>query len=191
MKTAKKILKVIGIVFAVSIGLFVLLLVIVGTGSNKNTKKKAQAPTAEPELLIAPAADNVPTRMPTSTPYGNDIYVTLTAIVANRQAAPTPTVFQAVRNAAPPVYDGNNNLLGYVGDATATPVYAAPVQTVFCLNIKGNVNWNGEYIYHCPHWRDYDITTIVPGEGDRYFCTEEEAKAAGFREARYSHGSCR
>ena len=56
--------------------------------------------------------------------------------------------------------------------------------------IKGNVNSNGECIYHCPNWRDYDKTDMIPAEGDTWFCTEAEAKAAGFRAARYAHGIC-
>lgn len=47
--------------------------------------------------------------------------------------------------------------------------------------IKGNVNSGGELIYHMPGWRDYERTTIKLEEGDRWFCTAEEAVAAGFR----------
>lgn len=47
--------------------------------------------------------------------------------------------------------------------------------------IKGNVNSKGELIYHAPGWRDYNRTDVKPEEGDRWFCTEAEAQAAGFR----------
>lgn len=47
--------------------------------------------------------------------------------------------------------------------------------------IKGNVNSKGELIYHMPGWRDYNRTDIKPEEGDRWFCTPEEAQNAGFR----------
>ncbi|MFN8440618.1 MAG: thermonuclease family protein [Caldilineaceae bacterium] len=47
--------------------------------------------------------------------------------------------------------------------------------------IKGNVNSKKDKIYHMPGWRDYKRTNINPNEGDRWFCTEEEALAAGFR----------
>lgn len=47
--------------------------------------------------------------------------------------------------------------------------------------IKGNVNSSGDKIYHAPGFRDYDKTDIKLEEGDRWFCTEEEARAAGFR----------
>jgi hypothetical protein len=49
-----------------------------------------------------------------------------------------------------------------------------------CL-IKGNVNSKGDRIYHVPGWRDYERTNVKPEEGDRWFCTEDEAMAAGFR----------
>ncbi|MEZ4705781.1 MAG: SH3 domain-containing protein [Caldilineaceae bacterium] len=47
--------------------------------------------------------------------------------------------------------------------------------------IKGNVNSRGDKIYHAPGFRDYEKTDVKPEEGDRWFCTEEEARAAGFR----------
>lgn len=47
--------------------------------------------------------------------------------------------------------------------------------------IKGNVNSEGERIYHMPGDRDYRRTDIKPEEGDRWFCTQAEAEAAGFR----------
>jgi hypothetical protein len=48
-------------------------------------------------------------------------------------------------------------------------------------NIKGNVNSKKDHIYHIPGWRDYNKTNVKPEEGDRWFCTEAEAVAAGFR----------
>ena len=48
-----------------------------------------------------------------------------------------------------------------------------------CL-IKGNINSRGERIYHVPGSKWYARTRInKPGE--RWFCTEEEAIAAGWR----------
>ena len=60
--------------------------------------------------------------------------------------------------------------------------------TATCIKIKGNTNSNGERIYHCPSWRDYDKITMK--SGDKWFCTESEAKSAGFREPEYPHGPC-
>ncbi len=47
--------------------------------------------------------------------------------------------------------------------------------------IKGNVNSSGERIYHSPGGSFYERTDIKPEEGDRWFCTSQEAVEAGFR----------
>jgi len=51
--------------------------------------------------------------------------------------------------------------------------------------IKGNVSVaTGERIYHMPGQEYYDATIITPDKGERWFCTEAEALAAGWRRAR-------
>jgi len=49
--------------------------------------------------------------------------------------------------------------------------------------IKGNISSNGR-IYHVPGSTHYDQTVIDTGKGERWFCTEEEAIAAGWRAPR-------
>jgi methylphosphotriester-DNA--protein-cysteine methyltransferase len=49
--------------------------------------------------------------------------------------------------------------------------------------IKANVSASGR-IYHRPGQRDYAATRINPARGEAFFCTEPEARAAGFRPAR-------
>lgn len=49
--------------------------------------------------------------------------------------------------------------------------------------IKGNISASGR-IYHLPQNRDYEATRINEAEGERWFCTEAEARAAGWRPAR-------
>lgn len=51
-------------------------------------------------------------------------------------------------------------------------------------NIKGNVNTRGERIYHVPGQRYYDETVIAASHGERWFCSEKEAKAAGWRKSK-------
>lgn len=52
-----------------------------------------------------------------------------------------------------------------------------------CL-IKGNISFDtGEKIYHLPGQKSYETTTIDPSYGERWFCTEAEAQAAGWRKA--------
>jgi len=48
--------------------------------------------------------------------------------------------------------------------------------------IKGNISSNGQ-IYHVPGTRDYDMTRIDTSKGERWFCSEDEARAAGWRAA--------
>lgn len=50
--------------------------------------------------------------------------------------------------------------------------------------IKGNISKSGERIYHMPGQRYYDQTTIDPDKGERWFCTEEEAQANGWRKSK-------
>jgi hypothetical protein len=38
------------------------------------------------------------------------------------------------------------------------------------------VNAKGEGIYHLPGDRDYEDTRIDPSKGERWFCSEDEAK---------------
>ncbi|HET8728848.1 MAG TPA: thermonuclease family protein [Alphaproteobacteria bacterium] len=47
--------------------------------------------------------------------------------------------------------------------------------------IKGNIARDGERIYHVPGGRWYDPTGIDTGRGERWFCSEAEAQAAGWR----------
>ena len=51
-------------------------------------------------------------------------------------------------------------------------------------DIKGNISASGEHIYHVPGQRYYDVTRISPGKGERWFCSEAEARAAGWRRSR-------
>jgi endonuclease YncB( thermonuclease family) len=50
--------------------------------------------------------------------------------------------------------------------------------------IKGNINGDGEKIYHVPDSSSYRSTEIDEGRGERWFCTEREARAAGWRAPR-------
>ncbi|MBU2963417.1 thermonuclease family protein [Citreicella sp. C3M06] len=49
--------------------------------------------------------------------------------------------------------------------------------------IKGNISKSGR-IYHMPGQAWYDGTRIAPEKGERWFCSEAEARAAGWRPAR-------
>ena len=49
--------------------------------------------------------------------------------------------------------------------------------------IKGNINGNGEHIYHLPFQHFYRRVKIDESRGERWFCTEQEAHEAGWRRA--------
>lgn len=50
--------------------------------------------------------------------------------------------------------------------------------------IKGNISQSGERIYHLPDSRSYAATRISETRGERWFCSEEEARTAGWRASR-------
>lgn len=79
------------------------------------------------------------------------------------------------------------------GAPTATPLITTPDCVGGCVEypswcappIKGNVIYNtGEKIYHLPGQEYYDETKISPSYGERWFCAEQEARAAGWRKSR-------
>ncbi|MGB7318787.1 MAG: thermonuclease family protein [Planktotalea sp.] len=49
--------------------------------------------------------------------------------------------------------------------------------------IKGNITKSGQ-IFHVPGQRDYERTGINIAKGERWFCSEQEARAQGWRKAR-------
>lgn len=51
--------------------------------------------------------------------------------------------------------------------------------------IKGNINRDGERIFHTPWSPHYERTRIDESEGERWFCDEAEAISAGWRPARW------
>lgn len=51
-------------------------------------------------------------------------------------------------------------------------------------DIKGNISSKGERIYHVPGQEYYERTRISAGKGERWFCSEGEARAAGWRRSK-------
>ncbi len=49
--------------------------------------------------------------------------------------------------------------------------------------IKGNISEKLEKIYHLPGQMVYQQTIIDPAKGERWFCTEAEAQANGWRKS--------
>jgi micrococcal nuclease len=80
-------------------------------------------------------------------------------------------------------------LWGPVCEETPTPTAAANPPEGACdysgtseAVVKGNISTNsGEKIYHVPGGSFYEQTVIGEAAGERWFCTESEAIAAGWR----------
>jgi endonuclease YncB( thermonuclease family) len=87
---------------------------------------------------------------------------------------------ETVANCVKSMRDGKHradaNILVTVPDA------AIAAATGDC-RIKGNISERGR-IYHVPGSEWYDRTQIDTSQGERWFCTEAEAKAAGWRAPR-------
>lgn len=80
------------------------------------------------------------------------------------------------------------------GYAALFVLYAESTKSAACANgctmpvagcrVKGNVSFTtGEKIYHLPAARYYAETVINPARGERWFCSEAQAQANGWRAA--------
>lgn len=67
----------------------------------------------------------------------------------------------------------------------AKPKRAAPpaTQSTEC-RIKGNISSRGARIYHVPGGQYYNRTRIDEAKGEQWFCSEAEARAAGWRRSK-------
>lgn len=50
--------------------------------------------------------------------------------------------------------------------------------------IKGNINRRGQRIYHVPTGQHYSRTRINTDKGERWFCSEDDARRAGWRKSK-------
>ena len=165
------------VIKALSICFFFVVLLVILT-SNSQPKKEAKTvklePTATPELLIKP---NTVTPTPT--------------IVPTVRPTETPPMIRG----SMPYYSEDGMILGFIDNSSYVPTATSSLSVYghrAGCNIKGNVSMrnNGQWIYHCPNWRDYDRTEVNYDEGDRWFCSEEEAIAAGFRKPENVNNIC-
>ena len=58
------------------------------------------------------------------------------------------------------------------------------LQRVTGCDIKGNISFEGDKIYHIKDSADYSDVQITTTKGERWFCTLEEAITNGWRPAR-------
>jgi|GEM_PF-2327591 len=115
------------------------------------------SPTPEPTATCTPTATVTETTEPTSTP------------TPTPTPSPTPTATATATATLAPTPAG-------CAEGCVEPREG-------CL-IKGNISSKGEKIYHVPGGRYYEQTVITPEKGERWFCTEDEAQAAGWRRSK-------
>jgi endonuclease YncB( thermonuclease family) len=77
--------------------------------------------------------------------------------------------------------DRPDSLSPRLADGASVPL-VPPASSSNC-RIKGNISESGR-IYHVPGSEWYERTQINPAKGERWFCSEAEAKAAGWRAPR-------
>ena len=58
----------------------------------------------------------------------------------------------------------------------------APKRDASCA-IKGNISTRGERIFHVPGQKYYAAARISPRKGERWFCSQSEARRAGWRKS--------
>ncbi|MGB5972894.1 MAG: cold shock domain-containing protein [Nodosilinea sp.] len=93
-------------------------------------------------------------------------------------------IIPSAYKASQPRFDTNLSSSPTVQPETLTPSTA--LQSAIDPNciIKGNISISsGNKLYHVPGMEDYDWTEIHPDKGERWFCTEAEAIAQGWRKA--------
>ena len=139
------------------------------------------------DTMVSILMSQTPT--PTITPLLTDTSLPTATPTATFAPIPTdtPVSYDAgswIPGAAEASYYDENTYY-YSDGSNWTPNTEVPVayennNTCYGL-IKGNVNPNkNTYVYHCPNGAYYNDTLIQPEQGDRWFCTELEAIAAGF-----------
>lgn len=91
---------------------------------------------------------------------------------------------RSIVNKAPRVFICGLLLLAVLAFTTDTGSMASIEALAMGCGIKGNISLNtGEKIYHMPGQTDYDDTRIRLDRGERWFCSEADAVAAGWRKA--------
>lgn len=84
---------------------------------------------------------------------------------------------------SPPEVKSTTTTQSQTTNTTDTTSVTTQTTTSGC-QIKGNISSSKEKIYHLPGCGSYDKTAIDETRGERWFCTEAEAAAAGWRKAK-------
>lgn len=79
-------------------------------------------------------------------------------------------------------YNGTASASSAKSQSKAISSAASSTPATSCV-IKGNISSTNEKIYHLPGCGSYSATQIDTSAGERWFCSEQEAIAAGWRKA--------
>lgn len=124
--------------------------------------------------------------------YGMDYDLAEKGAAVNRRGlhatgVMSPAAFRSAQRAQA----GSSTLAQNTGAKTVTVNRDTPAKSSWLPNIvnpdceiKGNISRGGERIYHVPGQDYYSKTRISPTKGERWFCSEAEARAEGWRKAR-------
>jgi hypothetical protein len=139
-------------------------------GSNLTDPKPDKTSTRTP--IVIPSRTTISTEIVTVTPTKPIPSVTqtsLTSTIVRTSPTLTRTVLQTIRATQTSIRNVSTNCPQ--GCITPPPN---------CL-IKGNISSDGVKIYHVPSGVSYNQTKIDSTRGERWFCTEQEAMANGWR----------
>lgn len=156
------------------------------------------ANTLTPTATPSPTPSNNLVAAPTVLPIGtaNQTTVSLSAPDHKEPSSPTSTgTTTATPSPSPSVTSTPASTSAHAGTAapyhtrtptaSATPTATSPATSTPVpdnCRIKGNINVeSGERVYHTPNSPWYSRTEIDTSAGERWFCTEVEAREAGWR----------
>ena len=115
-------------------------------------------------------------------------FIDATGVLSNNT---TPTPYATLRAGSNPKYNSYSKTAQADLTMWAQEDETLRREAVETLNgssvscdIKGNISMDGVRIYHMPGQEYYDATVIDESYGERWFCTEDEARAAGWRKAK-------
>lgn len=138
-------------------------------------------PTQTPTITVTrtPTVPKTPTALPTSTTPGVSTPVSPPPTTyATRVITPSPSTLPAVS----PVASGTAAPTATSKTSTA-PTVSGMLQTCppwqSCC-IKGDISDKGERLYYLPGWATYNAVIVGDKVGESFFCSEAEARGAGW-----------
>lgn len=159
--------------------------------SGPTCQAQFKSPYTESGNAVAPTPTIIaePTSTPTPTPTSvgcSNLYTVQRGDTLFRIARRFGVTVAALQSA-----NGLSGSLIYPGQVLCIPAAPPPGCPQGCISlppcpnpIKGNVSFTtGEKIYHVVGGQFYDETIIDPNYGERWFCTEAEAIANGWRKS--------